>query len=127
MFDRFKNDSFVVSMICRFFSLYRAMVQFCFSCKIVYIKCCRFYSFLLFFILNETVLSPAKFAAQTMTLLQKNEKEKEVVVKSLRIFYLVNYFLSDHEPNAVIIFILTLQILVFKNGIFNLFIIPVVP
>ena len=94
------------------------MVQFCFSCKIVYIKCCRFFSFLLFSILNETVLSPAKFAAQTMTLLQKNEKEKEVVVKSLRIFYLVNYFLSDHEPNAVIIFILALQILVFKNGIF---------
>ena len=79
MFYRSKNDSFVVWMICRFFSLYRAVVQFCFSCKIVYIECCwsRFYSFLLFFfILNETILSSAKFAAQTIWLFCKKWKRK---------------------------------------------------
>ena len=92
--------------------------NFALAAKLYILNVADFIHFYCFFILNETVLSPAKFAAQTMTLLQKNEKEKEVVVKSLRIFYLVNYFLSDHEPNAVIIFILTLQILVFKNGIF---------
>ena len=38
----------------------------------------HFYCF--FFISNETILSSAKFVAQTMTL-AKNEKEKEVVVR----------------------------------------------
>ena len=39
----------------------------------------HFYCFF-FFISNETILSSAKFVAQTMTL-AKNEKEKEVVVR----------------------------------------------
>ena len=81
MFDGSKNDSFVVSMICRFFSLYRAMVQVCFSGKIVYIDVADFIHFCCFFISNETILSSAKFAAQTMTLFSKNEKQKEVVVR----------------------------------------------
>ena len=77
MFDESKNDSFVVSMICRFFSLYRAMVQVCFSGKIVYIDVADFIHFYCFFISNETILSSAKFAAQTMTLLQKMKNKKK--------------------------------------------------
>ena len=38
-----------------------------------------FIHFYCFFILNKTILSSAKFAAQTITL-AKNEKEKEAVV-----------------------------------------------
>ena len=40
----------------------------------------HFYCFFFLFHWNETILSSAKFVAQTMTL-AKNEKEKEVVVR----------------------------------------------
>ena len=81
MFDGSKNDSFVVSMICRFFSLYRAMVQVCFSGKIVYIDVADFIHFYCFFIFQWNNIVLSKVCSSNHDSFAKNEKEKEVVVR----------------------------------------------
>ena len=68
MFDGSKND-----LLSQWYAASLALA----ALKIVYIDVADFIHFYCFFISNETILSSAKFAAQTMTLLQKMRKKKK--------------------------------------------------
>ena len=68
MFDGSKND-----LVSRWYAASLALA----ALKIVYIDVADFIHFYCFFISNETILSSAKFAAQTMTLLQKMKNKKK--------------------------------------------------